>query len=811
MEQIQLAVRQLIEFVMRSGDIDSGYRSSRRMVEGIKAHQRIQKAYGPGYNKEVVFRHSLVLEDIRFDLEGRADGVFEAGDRVIIDEIKSTTRPLEDLDPGAYPLHWAQAKCYACMYCLQHDRSDIEVQLTYVNLDEEVLSRKFIQSFSRDDLEIFLKDLLRRYLDFSRALIAWQKKRDESIRRLRFPYPSYREGQRKMSVAIYQAIEEERRLFVEAPTGIGKTMSAVVPAISSIAALGVRKIFYLTARTTLQREAKKAVEVLTEKGLALKAVQITAKERICINEEVSCNPEDCPYAKGHFDRVNDAILDLFHREDLLSRELIVEYAEKHRVCPHEFQLDMSDFSDFVLCDYNYVFDPRVYLRRAFDEDNPATVLLVDEAHNLVDRGRDMYTADFRRSQIERLVDVFPKDRSPKLFRLLQKVLRRLEDLLRAVKEGPPLLSDEREEADYSDSKVLVKKGPAIDWPSVLQRKREGGFFKMASRQSPDSLYFDLKGILTALDPFLSKEKEDPDYEEVLAMSFDLSAFTRIYELWQDGFVSLITEEEEDLVFRIQCVDTGDLFQNLLTKVRSAVFFSATLSPTPFYQDLLGGGPGALALHLDSPFPAENLRILQINYSTRYKDRPLTLGAIAEAVHYFLHSRAGNYMIFFPSYAYLDLFQARYRETYDDDLIIQGRFLTDSERKEILKAYEDRQGVKGFFVLGGLFSEGIDLSGEKLIGCGIVSVGLPGLSFERDVIRQFFDEKSGLGFDYAYTYPGMNKILQAGGRVIRTATDKGTILLLDDRFSTSRYRILMPKHWQQMETISPRQLAQYRQE
>lgn len=785
LEEIRIAVRQLIEFVMRSGDIDNSYRSNQRMLEGIRAHQEIQQAYGEGYTKEVVFRNKTVLEDIEFVVEGRADGLYESGDLVIIDEIKSTTRPLEDVEADHHPLHWAQAKCYAYFYCLDMDRETIDVQLTYVNLDEEIVAKKFQQTFSRDELEAFYLDLLSRYLVFSRLIVDWREKRNESITHLRFPYPDYREGQRQMSVGIYQAIEQKAKLFIEAPTGIGKTMSAIVPAVSAIKNLGINKIYYLTAKTTTQREPERAIHLLTQNGLALKSVRITAKEKICLNDVVSCNPEDCPYAKGHFDRVNAAILDLFENENQLGFSTIQDYAEKHQVCPHEFQLDMSDYSDFVLCDYNYVFNPRVYLRRAFDNAQSDHLFLVDEAHNLVDRGREMYSAEISSRDLERLIEIFDA---------------RVEELASGS------VGDVK--SKIRSYRAAIKKAKkAMDLIESFYNEL-GSHKEIATPDHPDDLYFELKGLLTSLDFFLAKERQDPDYEEVQNLSFVYSTFTKIDETWKDGFLNLIRVDDEDhILWKIKCVDTSDLFEDILKRARSTIFFSATLSPTNFYVELLGGGDNALQMHMDSPFAEENLQIYQANLSTRYRDRRHTAEALAAYIHGFINQDEGNYMVFFPSYAYLDQIAQFYQEKYADPILVQGPSSSHRDRRKLLKEFETGTNVKGFFVLGGVFAEGIDLVGDQLVGCAVISVGMPGVSFEQNVMKSFFDTKQGNGFDYAYTYPGMTKIIQAAGRVIRSADDKGKLLLLDDRFSTYKYRQMMPRHWKKIREIaSPDELG-----
>lgn len=773
MEKVKLGVRTLIEFVMRSGDIDSAYRSGLRMQEGIKAHQRIQKSYGSEYKSEYFFRNTTVIENIEFEVEGRADGFMEKDGAFLIDEIKSTTRPLESLGEEDRPLHWAQAKCYGYFCCKDENIEGIDIQLTYVNLDEEALTKKFKKHFTFEELEEFYRGLLLRYLEFSKMLVENRKDRDLSLSGLEFPYEEYRPGQRKMSVGVYQAIEEGIKLFVEAPTGIGKTISTIYPSLISMSSLGVEKIFYLTARTSTQREAISALKLLREISLHLKSLVITAKEKICLNDRLLCEPNSCPYAKGHFDRVNEAILDIYSHEDDINRDVVVEYAEKHMVCPHEFQLDISDYCDFVICDYNYFFDPKVYLRRAFDSSDLQTVILVDEAHNLVDRGREMYSAEIRKSEFERLMEYFKEKKEAEEDKKRKAVYKKIYDKAKdCVKEIEKFFLD------------------------------NGNPVEMATEEEDDEIYDKLKSLSRALDSYLSKEREEEEYEAVRDVFFNISSYCKIEEVRLEGFLNVLLQEKEDLVWKIRAVDPSQLFEAILSRVRASIFFSATLSPLSFYTKLLGGSKNSAIMRLESPFDPDNLKIYQYSLSTRWKDRKNTLDELVLVVNEYIKSVSGNCMVYFPSYAYLKQFEDAYINIIGEDnckdILVQKSGLDATQRKEIIRKYLEEDGVVGFFVLGGLFSEGIDLPGNSLKGVAVVSVGLPGVSFEQNIIRDYFEKHLGKGYDFAYTYPGMNRVLQAAGRVIRDEKDKGTVLLVDDRFAQIRYRRLYPKHWKGIE-------------
>ncbi|MDD7592996.1 MAG: helicase C-terminal domain-containing protein [Peptoniphilaceae bacterium] len=754
MQEIHVGVRTLIEFVMRSGDIDSSYRSARRMREGQLVHQRIQKAYGPGFESEVSFQNRTTLHDVTFVVDGRADGVYVDPETILVDEIKSTVRPLRSLSEEEHPLHWAQAQCYAYFLCLREEREEAVVRLTYVNGDEDDPVRQFEKTISKEALEDFYRALLSKYLDFSGRILAWKRKRDASLKEAVFPYDAFRKGQRRMAVGVYEAIERGQNLFIEAPTGIGKTMSVLFPAVKSLERLRTDQIYYLTAKTATQEEAAKALRVLRGHGVALKSVQLQARDKICLNDRVACNPNDCPYAKGHFDRVNDAIFEIYDAEEMLTPETTRHYAEEHRVCPFELELDLSTFSDVVLCDYNYFFDPRAFLRRAFAEEAPSTIILVDEAHNLIDRSREMYSASLSTEEISRVAKIFPQKRDPKIHRALKRALKAIRDFHASLGERP----------------------------------------QSATLEHPSTLYDAARQIRVALDDFLAKEADDPDYEVVRQFSFALSDYIKIYEMWMDGFVMLVSAEGEAVTWRIQCIDPSALMQDTLQKVQSGIFFSATLTPMHYYTKLLGGGAHPLVMHLPSPFDPTHLHISQVSLSTRYQARARTLPRLARLLHTWVERRLGNVMVFFPSFSYLARVVEAMEPLVTHQVLVQTRELDGEARRSILERFQRERDLCGFFVLGGQFAEGIDLPGEALSAAAIVSVGLPGLSFTREIIRRYFDRTAHAGFAFSYTYPGMNRVLQAAGRVIRTEEDRGEVLLIDDRFATSPYRALFPAYW-----------------
>lgn len=750
---VKISVRNLIEFVMRSGDIDNSFRDNARMIEGIRAHQKIQKSYGKNYTKEYKLKHSINIAQTEFLVEGRADGLIKENDSYVIDEIKSTKRDLDEID-DSNQMHWAQAKCYAYFFACDNDLSTIDVTLTYVSL-ENYKTRIFRRTFNKDELEIFYIDLLNRYIEFSKIISKNIEQRNSTSKNIDFPYNSYRKGQRKMAVAIYTAILDEKNIFIDAPTGIGKTISSIFPSIKSFSEDLADKIFYLTAKNTTSKEAIKAIKLLEEKGLRLKAVQITSKEKICLNDEVKCNTIDCPFAKGHFDRVNDALKDILTNESIMDYDIITSYAEKHRVCPLEFEFDISTFSDFIICDYNYIFDPNVYLRRFFDELVDRYIFLIDEAHNLLDRARDMYSFSFSNADFIELKNCLDVKRDKKIIKIVDDIIEYFEN--NYIKFAKRL--------HYYTTKQVLD----LDEKLILLSKK--------------------------MENFLIKEKDDKNYDFVLEIYFRINSYLRISDQFMDGFYNVISfdEENEEKTFEIKCVDPSYVLKKKYDLARTSIFFSATLSPMKFFMIMLGA-KSSLKLRLDMPFSSDKLMIIQKSISTRYKDRFANISKISDLIYEFVQSRKGNYFIFFPSFDYLEKIAGDYMLRHNEEILIQDRSMNQIERSRFLNKFTDDSSEVAFVVLGGVFAEGVDLIGNKLIGSMIISVGMPGLSFDRNLIKEHFDRKNMAGFDYSYTYPGINKVFQAAGRVIRSENDRGIIYLVDDRYTWIKYQSLFPKHW-----------------
>lgn len=764
---IKISVRNLVEFVLRSGDIDNSFMSMSRALEGTLAHQKVQKSYGHEYRPEVTLKHSINYDKFHINLEGRADGIFTFPEEIIVDEIKSTTRDLETIEENYNHLHWAQAKCYGYIYAFQNNLTNIGIQLTYFHIETEEI-KIFKKKFTLEELDAFFYDLIEQYITWANLTFYWGEIRDSSIEGMSFPFENYRKGQRELAVATYNTISERKNLFAQAPTGIGKTMSTLFPSIKSIGKGDTSKIFYLTAKTITREVPIASMEMLLKKGLRAKTLVITAKDKICTNDEVKCNPRDCPYAKGHFDRVNDAIMDIFQKEDLMTRDIIVNYAEKHRVCPFEFGLDVSLWSDVIICDYNYVFNPQVYLQRFFETIGEDYVFLIDEAHNLVDRSREMFSAEINKADFLDLRDIF-KDHHPNIY----KAINKLNSIINKLKNDLDI-----EESYYQ-------------------------------REEITDFYYPIKRLITLLEPWLIEEKEHKDYEKVIELYFNLLTFNKMSDFYDSHYVTSIETKNRDVIVKLYCVDSSYLLSEALKRGRSAIFFSATLTPLKYHVDLLGGSSQDYHIKLSSPFPKDNLcLIIRDTISTRYKDREKTYLDIVESIETLVDSKKGNYFIFFPSYIYMkNIYDLMVDRNQESNIVMQDSNMSESEREDFLQKFSEEDDLIAFAVMGGIFSEGIDLTGEKLIGAVIVGVGLPQICFERDIIKDYFNHNIGEGFEYAYVYPGMNKVLQGAGRVIRSEEDRGVVLLIDDRYKTSRYKDLFPGEWDHYKSIRNKEVME----
>ena len=756
---IRISVRNLVEFILREGDIDNrkaGLPDKEAMQLGGRIHRKIQRQMGSDYHAEVPLKITVPCEGFAIQIEGRADGIQKTADGVVVDEIKGVLRELEYIEKPV-GVHLAQAKCYGYIYGKQQELDSITVQMTYCQMETEEVKR-FQETFSIEELERWFFDIVMQYEKWARFQIEWRQTRDATIKEAEFPYP-YREGQRELVTSVYRTILRKKKLFIQAPTGVGKTMTTIFPAVKAVGEGLGDKIFYLTAKTITRTVAEQAFQILKKNGLQYKVATLTAKEKICFCEKAECNPDVCPYAKGHFDRVNDAVYEMITTMEEMSRENIETQAKKHSVCPFEMGLDVSLWVDAIICDYNYVFDPNAHLKRFFSEGKKGEYLfLIDEAHNLVERGREMYSAVLYKEE----------------FLQMKKAVRYESVKLTRQLEGCNQM--------------------------LLEMKRECQTYKEYNSISHFALK--LLNVMNGLQKLL-EEKEQVD-EEVLEFYFHVRNFLNIYEEVDENYV-IYTELEEggDFKLKLFCVNPAVKLQNFLSQGNSTVFFSATLLPIRYYKKLLSVETDDYAVYAHSPFKEANrLLVLGQDVSTKYTRRGYEMyERFAIYIKNVMQAKPGNYLVFFPSYRFMEEVRETFERYRTEEMccMMQEQNMNEQDREAFLQEFEaEGEGsLAGFCVMGGIFSEGIDLTKERLIGAMIVGTGLPQVCNEREILKQYFDRHGENGFDYAYLYPGMNKVLQAAGRVIRTEEDKGVIALLDDRFAGRRYLEIFPREWRKL--------------
>ncbi len=756
-KKIKISVRNLVEFVLRSGDLDNRRTSGAQkeaMQEGSRIHRKIQKRMGSGYQAEVGMKFAVEEDGFSIEIEGRADGIIREASGVTVDEIKGVYQDLAEKEK-AEEVHLAQARCYGYFLAEKEDLPSVTIQITYCNIETEEI-RRFREELSYEELKEWFGGLIHEYAKWARYLYHHGLRRDASIKDLTFPYP-YRKGQKELAAVVYRAIEGEKRLFIQAPTGTGKTLAAVYPALKAIGEGHGDKLFYLTAKTITRTVAEDTFSILRDHGLYFLSVTITAKEKLCFLEKPDCNPDSCPYAKGHFDRVNDAVYEIIHREAAIGRETVLEYAERFQVCPFEFCLDITNWADGIICDYNYVFDPGVRLKRYFaDNVTGEYIFLIDEAHNLVSRAREMYSESIVKEEVL-LVKRILKERSPKLTRLLDRCNRILLEMKREC-------------------------GEATLFPDV------------------NHLCLAVSAMFAQLEIFMEENVEFEDRDIVLDFYFRIRNFLSIHELADENY-QIYGEVGRDGQFsvRLFCVNPSGNLISCLNQGRAAVFFSATLLPVNYYKELLSGAKEDPAVYARSPFQRDHMLLLVgRDVSSRYTRRNAReYEKIADYIENITEARKGNYMVFFPSYQYMQEIEG-VLSARGSGLVrtLQKNNMNEAEREDFLRKFEEERtgSFAAFCVMGGVFSEGIDLKEERLIGAILIGTGLPMVCTEQEILKGYFDRQNKDGFRFAYQYPGMCKVMQAAGRVIRTAEDRGVVALLDERFLEWDYQAMFPREW-----------------
>lgn len=790
-----ISVRNLVEFMCLGGDIDNrdtGVADVKVMQEGARLHRKIQHSMGSNYRAEVLLRNKEELTSeggIEYELriEGRADGIIadieedEDGNKlpigeVTIDEIKTMQSDVGKLKEPVY-VHKAQAMVYAYIYLTKYNLESIDVQLTYCNTETEKIVR-FKEQYDSESIIKWYRELVAGFKKWMDYVFDERAERNASIQKLHFPF-EYREGQKKLVASVYHTVKEQKVLYIQAPTGVGKTISTVYPAVQSCGNGLTDKIFYLTSKTITRTVAEETYAILRDAGLHFRTVTLTAKDKICHLDEHNCNPEVCEYARGHFDRVNEAVYDIITNEAVINRDTILQYSVKHKVCPYEMSLDVSYWCDGIICDYNYVFDPDASLKRYFGDGGKGNyVFLVDEAHNLVDRAREMYSATLVKEDFLACKRVV-KDMDKRLTSYLEKCNKYLLELKRACDKEYIIIDD------YC-----------------------GTFLA------------NLQSCYSYMQKFLDKNKGKPVCDEIIEFFFKIRHFINMYDCIDEKYVIYAEHTDDgDFALHLYCVDPSGQLSQRLSQGISTIMFSATLLPVNYFKEMLSGNADDYAVYAHSPFDTDNKRVLiGRDVTSRYTRRNYNEYAkIAGYIHTLTQSKQGKYMIFFPSYSYMREVYDIYRQKYacnvidlhdvedgsyiyhiseGENVLIQDNNMTEADKENFLSVFMDNTSgnVTGFCVLGGIFSEGIDLRDKSLIGACIVGTGIPMICRQRNILRNYFDSMGKNGYQYAYVFPGMNKVLQAAGRVIRTSDDKGIILLLDDRFMTQEYQMQYPREW-----------------
>ncbi len=775
---VELSVRELCAMALGGGDLEYG--GGRALAErgrvGADIHRRLQAERTGNYHAEVSLSGSCRLGELIYTVSGRADGVEENADGYTIEEIKTMSSRLWYLPvPDIYT---AQLRCYGYFLCASRKLDGVQLRMVCVNVDNDKI-REHTEYMTADALKEYYLSLLYRVERWAILLATHTAEELPRLAKVPFPYYDMRLGQEQLVRAVHRTIRQGRRLFAQAPTGIGKTMSTLYPALRSRGERLCDRIFYLTAKASTRREAFSACERLVAHGAPLRAVVLTAREHMCAHPTAACdgralsshcNGVECEFAMGYYDRIGDAVYEVLNSGRCYDRQIITQAALRHKVCPYELALDVSEHCDIIIADYNYAFDPMVYLRRYFStggECEGKNVFLVDEAHNLADRARDMYSAVLSRRAFERLyARVDRQDRV--LNEALETIIRTMRGMRRLCRDN--LEQDE----EGNDNGYYLSRAPLVDFHEKLN------------------------WFVAQCDSWMRMHREEEIATDVNDLCYTLKEYQCVLEHYDEHYVTYLELSEGDMRLRLICLDPSGELDILMHRAVSTVLFSATLTPLAYFADVLGGGQDAERLALSSPYDRENFGLFAVEgVSTRYAQRRESCLTIAACIGAAVSGKRGNYIVYFPSYAYLETVLTQFRSLYPGvTTVVQKKGMKVAEKDVFLDAFcADHDVLRvGFCVLGGSFSEGVDLPGSRLIGSVIVGVGLPGLSGERNILQEYYQNKSEMGYEYAYLYPGMNRVLQAAGRVIRREQDRGIVVLLDDRYETPIYRQLFPDHW-----------------
>lgn len=748
----KISVTDLAKFLYNSGDLTNEFFSNKRTLEGQIAHSFLQEQYNSTSQKEVRISKSAVIGSDNLTVSGIMDGLIRDNGQIIIEEIKSTKLQLDEITIDYHREYSAQLKFYGYMFMANNDLRTVKLRLTYITIEDRETKSIYIED-DFDSLEDFFMDSIEKYLSWLVNLKDARNDKIKSIKEMVFPFDDMRAGQRDLMAATYHTMSHDEILYAIAPTGIGKTMATLFSSLKTLRQEN-DKLFYCTAKGMQKDIAIKSIRILENQGLKLKSIVLTAKSKMCINDTQRCNPKYCKYAAGYFGRLTEAIKEIFLSTNVYDKETITNIAKKHEICPFEFSLDLSYFCDLIVADYNYVFDPRAHLIRYFEDESYRPKVLIDEAHNLIDRSREMYSSFVSTDTLKKLRGLL-RNKEPKTTLSLGKAIKKIESY----------------EDLINDKMIFYSKTFDEDLINLLEK------------------------VIRKCDQVFSENKEFTGREDAIEKYFEIYDFLDKSRLYGPNHVFVVSKEREGFRADIKCLDASDfLLKTIEESIHGIVFFSATMFPLRYHMDLLTKNNGKYIV-LNSPFPKKNLDlIVRSDVSTKYKRRLDSIDPIVGCIENLVKSKVGNYIVFFPSYAYMNMVKD-YLVDLNIELITQEQKMSDEKRRQILEKFNDNTKTKlGLFVLGGVFSEGIDLDGDKLSGVVVVGVGIPQVNVYNNILKEHFESVYSDGFNYAYTYPGFNKIVQAAGRVIRTANDRGIVILIDERFKYKHYQALMPNSW-----------------
>ena len=767
---LSLSVHQIVDFLFRSGDIDDRIYNTSSMLEGTRLHKFYQDRQGNNYLKEYYLKYNFYVDDYELIVDGRSDGII-LGPIVTIEEIKTTVDDLEHFFKENEMWHLAQAEFYAYIYAKNNNLNKINVSLMYFSQNKKDRLKK-LYNYDFDILEQKIYCYLNDYLSYQKTFLIKESLRDESLKNLSFPFPFIRKGQNELIESTIECVLNHTSNFVEASTGIGKTISTLYGSLCLMKDKRIDKIFYSTPKNSGFLSAINALNIFKNKDVRLTSVEIIAKDKACLNKKRigKCNPDECKFTIGYYDKLKEVIKEIVLNNDTIDANLIKKYAIKYKMCPFELSLDLSLLADVIISDYNYLFDPISQLKRYFESPDKQykMIALIDEAHNMVNRSVDMFSAILSSSSFFKALTDLKKIRNKQIM----KIYNSLEEYFNYYLEF-----------DFSEQKEFILDSLNIEFVLRLKKYNE------------------------EIKKYRLKHKKFKS-ENVDNFNRDLYRFLLIYDYYikyKDQYKLFIRSEKEDeITLNMMCLDASKFIVSSLNHFEGSIFFSATLSPIDYYINLIvnNNNNNVKTLSLPSPFKKENFKVLVDNSTSFiYKDRLLTIDKIRDYILTFSKKRKGNYMVFCPSYKYLETLKLVLK---DDDLniIYQEKNMTNVSKDLFLNEFKEKvnKTTVGVVVLGGIFSEGIDLVGDRLNGVIILGIGLPSISFENELKKEYYNSLSYNGFEYAYINVGINKITQALGRLIRSENDKGIALLIDYRYKNKTYIPLFNDKWSNHKVI-----------